>query len=154
MTKLLITEAEKRNILDKHYGDFNQSVFEYLQSNFKVSSDIMYHDVTDGKGVLIIFKGTIRDIDGEEMEDFFRYIGNKKELKEKIVDFIKEDPRIYELLNVKGMSKLIDLLRDAETEEDIKFYTTELRNQMRINYDRIDASLNKTVKSFIDFYIK
>ena len=154
MTKLIITEVEKRNILNKHYGDLNQSLFEYLKSNFTVSSDIMYHNVTDGRGLLIVFNGNIQDIYGDELEEIFKYTNSKKELKDKIVSFVKEDPRIYEILQVKGISKLINLIRNADTEEEIKFYTTELRNQMRINYDRIDAPLNKTVKGFIDFYIK
>jgi hypothetical protein len=154
MTKLIITEVEKRNILNKHYGDLNQSLFEYLKSNFTVSSDIMYHNVTDGRGQLIVFNGNIQNIHGDELEEIFKYTNSKKELKDKIVSFVKEDPRIYEILQVKGISKLINLIRNADTEEEIKFYTTELRNQMRINYDRIDAPLNKTIKGFIDFYIK
>jgi nicotinic acid phosphoribosyltransferase len=114
----------------------------------------MYHNVTDGRGQLIVFNGNIQDIYGDELEEIFKYTNSKKELKDKIVSFVKEDPRIYEILQVKGISKLINLIRNADTEEEIKFYTTELRNQMRINYDRIDAPLNKTVKGFIDFYIK
>jgi hypothetical protein len=154
MTKLIITEVEKRNIHNQHYGDLNQSLFEYLKSNFTVSSDIMYHNVTDGRGLLIVFNGNIQDIYGDELEEIFKYTNSKKELKDKIVSFLKEDPRIYEILQVKGMSKLIDLLRGAETKEEMNLYTTEIRNQMRINYDRIDGQLNKTVKSFIDFYTK
>jgi hypothetical protein len=154
MRKLLITENDKKEILSKHYGDSNSKLFQYLVSNFMVSSDIQYHDITDGRGELIVFQGKIKDMFGDEIEEVFRYNRNKKELKDKIVNFIKDDPEIYDILQVRGISTLIKLLRDAETKEDIKLYSTELKNQMDINYDRIDAQLNKTVKSFIDFYTK
>jgi hypothetical protein len=154
MTKLIITEAEKKNILNKHYGDVNQQLFDFIKSNFIVYNDVQYHNITDGRGQLIVFMGNIQDIYGDELEEIFKYTNSKKELKDKIVSFLKEDPRIYEILQVKGMSKLIDLLRGAETKEEMNLYTTEIRNQMRINYDRIDGQLNKTVKSFIDFYTK
>jgi len=154
MKKIIITEDEKRNIINKHYGDFNEKLFEYLKNNFSVSSNVQYHKITDGRGELIFFDGKIKDMYGEEIEETFRYNKNKKELKDEIVSFIKDDPEVYEILQVKSITKLIDLLRNAKTEDDIKLYTIELKNQMEINYDRLDAQLNKTVKHFIDFYVK
>jgi hypothetical protein len=121
-------------------------------SNFQVFSDVNYHNLTDGRGEMIGFKGKIKDMYGDEIEETFGYNKNKKELKSRLVNFIKNDPEVYEILQVKGITKLLKLLRNAETREDIGLYSTELENQMGINYKNIDAPLNKTVKNFIDFY--
>lgn len=154
MRKLIITEDDKKDILSKHYQDSNPELFKYLQSNFNVFSDIQFHRITDGRGELIGFRGKIKDMYGDEVEETFPYNRNKKELKNKIVDFIKQDPNVYEILQVRGITKLINLLRNSKDKQDIELYSSELRNQMEINYDNIDNPLNKTVKNFIDYNVK
>lgn len=155
MWKLLITENDKKDILDKHYGDTNPELFNYLMSSFEVFSDVGYHNLTDGRGELMSFKGKIKDMFGDEIEEIFRYQYNKKnELKRDIVNFIKEDPDIYDMIKIKGISKLMKLLADTEDKDEVKLYSTELMNQMNINERKINTALNKTVKDFIDFYVK
>lgn len=154
MRKLIITEDDKKDILSKHYQDSNPELFKYLQSKFNVFSDIQFHRITDGRGELIGFRGKIKDMYGDEVEETFPYNRNKKELKNKIVDFIKQDPNVYEILQVRGITKLINLLRNSKDKQDIELYSSELRNQMEINYDNIDNPLNKTVKNFIDYNVK
>jgi len=154
MRKLIITENEKKNILGKHYGYFNSDLFEYLQSIFKISSDIQFHELTQGRTEMVTFIGKIQDIYGDEIEETFVFRNNKDELKKRIVNFVKDDPKIYHLLQAKGIRELIKLLRNAQTEEEKDFYSEELANQMKIYYNNIDAPLNKTVKDFINFYIR
>jgi len=155
MWKLLITENDKKDILDKHYGKTNPELLNYLMSSLEVFSDVGYHNLTDGRGELMSFKGKIKDMFGDEIEEIFRYQYNKKnELKRDIVNFIKENPDIYNMIKIKGISKLMKLLADTEDKDEVKLYSTELMNQMNINERKINTALNKTVKDFIDFYVK
>ena len=121
MWKLLITENDKKDILDKHYGDSNPELFNYLMSSFEVFSDVGYHNLTDGRGEMIGFRGKIKDIKGEDIEETFRYHKNKKELKSRIVNFIKDDPRVKEILQVKGIN--IDAHLNKTVKNFIDFYT-------------------------------
>ena len=68
-------------------------VEKFLEDNFEVSGDIQYHKLTDGRGKMITFKY------GNE---YFRYNGSKKSLKNEIVNFIKnefEEKDLYAILN-------------------------------------------------------
>jgi hypothetical protein len=91
---------------------------------------------------------------GENIEEYFRYLNNKKELKENIVNFLKYDPKIYKILQIGGFKKLTNLIQTAETDSDREFYENEMSNQMEIHRKDIEHPLNLVVKKFLDFYIK
>jgi len=154
MKKIIISENEKRRILNKHYGDINQELFEYLKTIFNVSNDLLYHNLTIGRGNKIDFVGKYTDMFGVEVEEYFRYLNNKKELKEKIVNFLKYDPKIYKILQIGGFKKLNNLIQTAETDSDREFYENEMSNQMEIHMNEVEHPLNLAVKKFLDFYIK
>ena len=154
MKKIIISENEKRRILNKHYGDVNQELFEYLKTIFNVSNDLIYHNLTDGRGGKIDFVVKYTDMFGVEVEEYFRYLNNKKELKENIVNFLKYDPKIYKILQIGGFKKLTNLIQTAETDSDREFYENEMSNQMEIHMNEVEHPLNLVVKRFLDFYIK
>jgi hypothetical protein len=154
MKKLIISEAEKKRILNKHYGDVNQELFEYLKTIFNVSYDLMFHQITDGKGGKVDFVGKYIDIFGDDVVEYFRYHNNKKELKVKIVNFLKYDPKVYILLQIGGFKKLVNLIQTTENDSELELYKNEISNQMDIHMDEIEHPLNLVVKKFLDFYIK
>lgn len=155
MRKIIITEEDKRNILKSHYGDNNPKLFDYLISTFKVSSDLLAHNM--GFGERLVFNGEITDVDGEKYSESFLYVNNKKKLKYDIINFIQNDPKVFEILQIKPIVMLLDLIRKTDDENEKDEYKNELKNQLDI-YHRdsmyrrnIEAKLNKTVKDFIDF---
>lgn len=152
--KIIITENDKRRILSKHYGETNQELFEYLEKVFNISSNLIYHNLTQGRSEMIDFDGKYKDLDGVEVDENFRFNNNKKELKNKIVQFLKYDPKIYFILQIGSINKLMKLLKSTELDSERKFYTNELSNQMDIHRNEIEPKLNTTVKKFIDFYVK
>jgi hypothetical protein len=152
--KIIISENEKRRILNKHYGDVNQELFEYLKTIFNVSNDLMFHNLTDGKSNKIDFVAKYTDMFGEEITEYFRYLNNKKELKEKIVNFLSYDPKVYTILQIGGFKKLVNLIQTAENDSELELYKNEISNQMDIHMDEIEPPLNLVVKKFLDFYIK
>lgn len=155
MKKIIITEEDKRNILKNHYGDNNPELFDYLQKTFNVSSDLQAHNM--GFGERLVFNGEITDVDGEKYSESFLYVNNKKKLKYDIINFIQNDPKVFEILQIKPIVVLLDLIRKTDDEGEKDEYKNELNNQLDI-YHRdsmyrrnIEAKLNKTVKDFIDF---
>jgi|688.fasta_scaffold583601_2 hypothetical protein len=154
MKKIIISENERRRILNKHYGDVNQELFEYLKTIFNVSNDLMFHNLTDGKANKIDFVVKYTDVFGEEITEYFRYLNNKKELKEKIVNFLSYDPKVYTILQIGGFKKLVNLIQTTENDSEVELYKNEMSNQMNIHMDEIEPPLNLVVKKFLDFYIK
>jgi hypothetical protein len=114
----------------------------------------MFHNLTDGRANKIDFVAKYTDMFGVEVEEYFRYLNNKKELKENIVNFLKYDPKIYRILQIGGFKKLTNLIQTAETDSDREFYENEMSNQMEIHMNEVEHPLNLVVKRFLDFYIK
>lgn len=92
MTKILITEKQLEILLEEYNkNELIDMVEKFLEDNFDVSSDIQYHKLTDGRGKMITFKY------GDE---YFKYNGNKKSLKNQIVNHIKNEFKENELLSI------------------------------------------------------
>ena len=114
----------------------------------------MFHNLTDGKANKIDFVVKYTDVFGEEITEYFRYLNNKKELKEKIVNFLSYDPKVYTILQIGGFKKLVNLIQTTENDSEVELYKNEMSNQMNIHMDEIEPPLNLVVKKFLDFYIK
>jgi hypothetical protein len=114
----------------------------------------MFHNLTDGRANKIDFVAKYTDMFGVEVKEYFRYLNNKKVLKEEIVNFLKYDPKIYKILQIGGFKKLTNLIQTAETDSDREFYENEMSNQMEIHMNEVEHPLNLVVKRFLDFYIK
>jgi hypothetical protein len=94
MTKILITEKQLERLLEEYdKNELVKIVEKFLEDNFEVSGDIQYHKLTDGRGKMITFKY------GDE---YFKYSGSKKSLKNQIVNYIKDEFKekdLYTVLN-------------------------------------------------------
>lgn len=108
MTKILITEKQLERLLEEYdKNELVNKVENFLENNFEVSGDILYHKLTDGRGKMITFKY------GDE---YFIYNGNKKSLKNKIVNYIGD------------VSKIEKILKDVDSNEKNTILNTAVKN--------------------------
>lgn len=112
--KIIVTESQIKKILSEENKQEKliQKIFSFLDENFEVFGDVNFYNLTSSK--LIVFKYD---------DEYFRYNKNKKYLKNKIVNYIKYDDIVQ------------DMLSDIDSE------------QMKMTI------LNSAVKNFIDKYI-
>lgn len=112
--KIIVTESQIKKILSEENKQEKliQKIFNFLDDNFEVFGDVNFYNLTSSK--LIVFKYD---------DEYFRYYNNKKYLKNKIVNYIKYDDIVQ------------DMLSDIDSE------------QMKMTI------LNSAVKNFIDKYI-
>ena len=90
MTKILITEKQLERLLEEYdKNELVTKVENFLENNFDVSSDIQYHKLTDGRGKMVTFKYD---------DEYFKYSGSKKSLKNKIVNYIEANSKIEKIL--------------------------------------------------------
>lgn len=96
MTKILITEKQLERLLEEYNkNELVDMVEKFLDDNFSVSGDIQYHRLTDGRGKMITFKY------GDE---YFKYNGSKKSLKNEIVNYIKNEFKEKELIGILNLA--------------------------------------------------
>lgn len=108
MTKILITEKQLERLLEEYdKNELVNKVENFLEDNFDVSSDIQYHKLTDGRGKMITFKY------GDE---YFKYNGSKKSLKNEIVNYIEDK------------SKIEKILKDVDSNEKTTILNTAVKN--------------------------